>query len=290
MIRSMTGFGKAEKTLFDNKILIEVKSLNSKQLDLSLKIPPDLRPVENHIRQQSTNIVLRGKAEVLISIQGKTEKAAQKIDIGAVKAYHDQFQTLAQTLDIPLPVDIFNTLVQLPGIFSADENDLSEQLISHIMETLKEALEGYDKYRIQEGKALKEDLLQHIEQIRISLQHIEPLEEARKEAIKQRIYKGLQEVSGKESLDLNRFEQEMIYYLERLDITEEKVRLSAHCRYFLDTLDEYQAGRKLSFIAQEIGREINTIGSKANEANIQRLVVTMKDELEKIKEQLHNIL
>ncbi len=290
MIRSMTGFGKAEKTLTDKKIHIEVRSLNSKQLDLNLKIPPELRPIENQIRQQSSNIALRGKTEVLISIQGQVEKAIQKIDIGAAKAYHYQLQKLAETLNVPLPDDIYSLLIRMPGMLTTDENELSEQLHAIILETLAAALHDFDEYRIQEGNALKEDLLQHLEQITNSLSQIEPLEEIRKEAVIQRINKGLEEVSGREAIDPNRFEQEMIYYLERLDITEEKVRLAAHCSYFMETIGEEQAGRKLSFITQEMGREINTIGSKANDASIQRLVVKMKDELEKIKEQLFNIL
>jgi len=290
MIRSMTGFGKAEKTLTDKKIHIEVRSLNSKQLDLNLKIPPELRPIENQIRQQSSSIAIRGKTEVSIAIQGQAEKTIQKIDIGAVKAYHDQLQKLAEVMQVPLPDDIYNLLIKLPGILSTEENELSEALYTLILETLAEALQSFDQYRIMEGSALKKDMVQHLEQIINSLSQIEPLENTRKEAVLQRINKGLEEVSGKEAVDPNRFEQEMIYYLERLDINEEKVRLAAHCHYFMETIDEEQSGRKLSFITQEMGREINTIGSKANDASIQRLVVKMKDELEKIKEQLFNIL
>ncbi len=290
MIRSMTGFGKAEKILTDKKIHIEVRSLNSKQFDLNLKIPPELRPIENQLRQQSSNIAIRGKTEVLIAIQGQAEKAVQKIDLSAAKAYSLQLKKLADELNVPLPDDIYSLLLKMPGIFSSDENELSEQLYTTIIETLAEALQNFDQYRIQEGSALKEDMVLHLEQITNSLAQIEPLEKTRKETVIQRISKGLQEVSGKDAVDPNRFEQEMIYYLERLDITEEKVRLSAHCRYFMETIGEDQAGRKLSFITQEMGREINTIGSKANDASIQRLVVKMKDELEKIKEQLFNIL
>ncbi len=290
MIRSMTGFGKAEKILTDKKIHIEVRSLNSKQFDLNLKIPPELRPIENQLRQQSSNIAIRGKTEVLIAIQGQAEKAVQKIDLSAAKAYSLQLKKLADELNVPLPDDIYSLLLKMPGIFSSDENELSEQLYTTIIETLAEALQNFDQYRIQEGSALKEDMVLHLEQITNSLAQIEPLEKTRKETVIQRISKGLQEVSGKDAVDPNRFEQEMIYYLERLDITEEKVRLSAHCRYFMETIGEEQAGRKLSFITQEMGREINTIGSKANDASIQRLVVKMKDELEKIKEQLFNIL
>lgn len=290
MIRSMTGFGKAEKILTDKKIHIEIRSLNSKQFDLNLKIPSELRPIENQIRQQSSNIAIRGKTEVLIAIQGQAEKAVQQIDLAAAKAYSVQLQKLADELNVPLPDDIYSLLLKMPGIFSSDENELSEQLYATILETLAEALQNFDQYRIQEGSALKEDMVLHVEQITKSLAQIEPLEKTRKETVIQRISKGLQEVFGKDAVDPNRFEQEMIYYLERLDITEEKVRLSAHCRYFMETIGEEQAGRKLSFITQEMGREINTIGSKANDASIQRLVVKMKDELEKIKEQLFNIL
>lgn len=290
MIRSMTGFGKAEKTLTDKKIHIEVRSLNSKQFDLNLKIPAELRPIENQIRQQSSSIAIRGKTEVLIAIQGQAEKAVQQIDIGAAKAYSVQLQKLANELDVPLPEDIYSLLLKMPGIFTSNENELSGELYAIILETLAEALQNFDQYRIQEGSALMADMVQRLQQITNSLAQIEPLEETRKEALIQRISKGLQELSGKDAVDPNRFEQEMIYYLERLDITEEKVRLSAHCRYFMETIGDEQAGRKLSFITQEMGREINTIGSKANDASIQRLVVNMKDELEKIKEQLFNIL
>jgi uncharacterized protein (TIGR00255 family) len=290
MIRSMTGYGKAEQLLNGRKIIIEIKSLNSKQLDLSLKIPAELRALEYNLRQTLTNKILRGKAEAYISIERATVDSNQLIDPEVASLYLHHLTELSKQLNIPLPEDIFSLLLKLPGIMTSTEAELKPDDTEKVIKTLHKAIEAFDAFRLQEGKALMLDIENRINTISELLVLIEPHEKIRLDTVRQRMLKSLQELSQYENLDSNRFEQELIYYLERLDITEEKVRLAQHCHYFLETIKEDQPGRKLAFITQEIGREINTIGSKANDANIQRLVVMMKDELEKVKEQLFNII
>jgi uncharacterized protein (TIGR00255 family) len=290
MIRSMTGYGKAEQLLNGRKVIIEIKSLNSKQLDLSLRIPAELRALEHSLRQTISNKIIRGKAEVYISIEKASVDSNQLIDPDIAKLHLKHLTELSQQLNTPLPEDVFSLLLKIPGIMTSYEAELMPGDTEVVIKTLHTAIEAFDAFRLQEGKALMHDIENRIRSISQLLEKIEPFEKDRLNTVRQRITKSLQELTQYENIDANRFEQELIYYLERLDITEEKVRLAQHCHYFSETLSDDQPGRKLSFITQEIGREINTIGSKANDASIQRLVVMMKDELEKIKEQLFNII
>ena len=290
MIRSMTGYGIAEQTFLTKKITVEIKTLNSKQLDLAVKLPNELRAVELDLRNRIGTKLQRGKVDVVITITDTDLTQTYHIDKDVVRAYKDQMVAITTELGIAPPADLAAVLFRMPGILSTPAESYDEAFIGKVGETVDQALEMVDGFRIQEGQTLKKDLLHRVELILGLLEQVEPYEKSRHEVIKQRLTKNLAELTTAGQYDENRFEQELIYYLEKLDITEEKVRLRQHCNYFNESCDEDQAGKKLGFIAQEMGREINTLGSKANEVNIQKLVVKMKDELEKIKEQVCNIL
>ena len=290
MIRSMTGFGSAEQTYNAKKISVEVKTLNSKQLDLQVKLPNELRSAELDFRNSIGAKLQRGKVDVLITITDTDLAQTYHIDQDIVKAYKDQIESISVALNIAPAEDLATILFRMPGIFNIPVENYDEAFVAKVAETLNQALDIVDGFRIQEGQTLKKDLLHRVELILNLLEQVEPYEKSRHEVIKQRITKNLSELTSTGQYDENRFEQELIYYLEKLDITEEKVRLRQHCNYFNESCDDDQAGKKLGFIAQEMGREINTLGSKANEVNIQKIVVKMKDELEKIKEQVCNIM
>ncbi|NOU45807.1 MAG: YicC family protein [Bacteroidales bacterium] len=290
MIKSMTGFGKSEFQTDNKKITIEIKALNSKQLDLSMRLSGDLKPYEYELRNKISAKVQRGKVDVAIMIENLLDKTSAQIDYDVVKAYHAQLEAMTYKLGIKMPDDIMGLVTRFPGIFATAEEVLSDDLIAMLNEATGKALIGFDTFRMQEGQVLKNEILSRIDLIMKLLLQVEPFELQRKEQIKTRLTKSLNELMDSGKFDENRFEQELIYYLEKLDITEEKVRLQQHCEYFIETIDEDNSGKKLGFISQEIGREINTLGSKANDVAIQRIVVQMKDELEKIKEQLFNIL
>ena len=290
MIRSMTGYGIAEQIYNAKKVSVEVKTLNSKQLDLQVKLPNELRFAELDFRNRIGAKLQRGKVDVVITITDTDLTQTYHIDQDIVKAYKEQIETISTQLDIPPTDDLAAILFRMPGIFNVPVESYDEAFVGMVTETLDQALDIVDGFRIQEGLTLKKDLLHRVELILDLLGQVEPYEKNRHEVIKQRITKNLSELTSTGQYDENRFEQELIYYLEKLDITEEKVRLHQHCNYFDETCDDDQAGKKLGFIAQEMGREINTLGSKANEVNIQKIVVKMKDELEKIKEQVCNIL
>ena len=290
MIRSMTGYGIAEQTYLSKKITVEIKTLNSKQLDLQIKLPNELRAVELDFRNQIGAKMLRGKIDVVITIADTDLTQTYHIDQDVVKAYKEQIEAVSIQLGIAPADDMASILFRMPGIFNVPVENYDEAFVNKVSETLDQALNIVDGFRIQEGQTLKKDLLHRVKLILSLLEQVEPYEKNRHEVIKQRLTKNLAELTTAGQYDENRFEQELIYYLEKLDITEEKVRLRQHCNYFNESCDEDQAGKKLGFIAQEMGREINTLGSKANEVNIQKLVVMMKDELEKIKEQGCNIL
>ena len=289
MIRSMTGYGIAEQTYKEKKISVEIKTLNSKQLDLQVKLPNELRFAELDFRNKIGAKLQRGKIDVVITLTDTDLTQTYHIDSDIVKAYKEQIEAISTQLNIPQSSDLSSVLFKMPGIFNIPAENYDEAFIAKVGETLDQALDTVDGFRIQEGKTLKKDLLHRVELILNLLEQVEPYEKSRHEVIKQRLTKNLAELTSGQ-YDENRFEQELIYYLEKLDITEEKVRLRQHCNYFNESCDDDQAGKKLGFIAQEMGREINTLGSKANEVNIQKLVVQMKDELEKIKEQVCNIL
>ena len=286
----MTGYGVAEQTYNSKKITVEIKTLNSKQLDLVVKAPNELRFAELDFRNSVAAKLQRGKIDAVITITDTDLAQTYHIDPDIVKAYKAQIEAISEQANIPPATDLASVLFRMPGIFNVPVENYDESFIAKVNETLGQALDMVDTFRVQEGQTLKKDLLHRVELIINLLGQVEPYEKSRHEVIKQRLTKNLAELTTSGQYDENRFEQELIYYLEKLDITEEKVRLRQHCNYFNESCDDDQAGKKLGFIAQEMGREINTLGSKANEVNIQKLVVQMKDELEKIKEQVCNIL
>lgn len=289
MIRSMTGYGKAEQLYNTNVITVEIKTLNSKQLDLSLRTPQELKPYELLYRNEIASNLQRGKIDVTITITNTDVSQNTHIEKEVVASYFQQITSISKEYGIPESKDIAAVIFRMPGIFATPEQEYDEDFLTKIVETLSHAIMITNEFREKEGSILKKDLLKRVALILEYLDAVEPFENNRHEIIKGKLLKNLQELTSSE-YDENRFEQELIFYLEKLDITEEKVRLRKHCDYFYETIDEENAGKKLGFIAQEMGREINTLGSKANDADIQRLVVKMKDELEKIKEQLFNIL
>ena len=286
----MTGYGVAEQTYNSKKITVEIKTLNSKQLDLNVKLPNELRFAELDFRNRIGAKMQRGKVDVVISVVDADLTQSYRIDPDIVKAYKDQIESISGGLGIAPAADMASILFRMPGIFNASAESYDEAFVAKVGETIDQVLDTVDGFRVQEGHTLKKDLLHRVELILDLLGQVEPYEKNRHEVIKQRLTKNLADLTTAGQYDENRFEQELIYYLEKLDITEEKVRLRQHCNYFNESCDDDQAGKKLGFIAQEMGREINTLGSKANEVNIQKLVVMMKDELEKIKEQVCNIL
>lgn len=290
MIHSMTGYGIAENIYNTKKIVVEIKTLNSKQLDLAVKLPNELRFAELDFRNKIGAKLLRGKIDVTITITDTNMDQLAHIDGDIVASYYRQIQEISKSLNIDSSAHISEILFRMPGIFNTPEQSYDEDFVAKVGETIDRALDIVDGFRVQEGQTLKKDLLHRVELILGLLEQVEPYEKSRHETIKQRLTKNLAELTTDGQYDENRFEAELIYYLEKLDITEEKVRLRQHCNYFNESCDEDQAGKKLGFIAQEMGREINTLGSKANEVNIQKIVVKMKDELEKIKEQVCNIL
>lgn len=289
MIRSMTGYGKAECSVANKKAKIEIRALNSKQLDLSLRLPSELKPMEFELRNAFTEKLQRGKIDVTISTEIADQSNHSMIDHEVAMRAYTQLKSLAAELNIPFNLELI-TLMKFPGFFATSDQELPDDILPQLIEGFQEAFEAFDAFRLNEGKVLKNDVLQRISIIVALLDAVAEFEAQRHDHLKSRLSKNLQDVAEHTRFDQNRFEQEIIYYLEKLDISEEKVRLKQHCDYFIETIDESNAGKKLSFISQEMGREINTLGSKANDAAIQRLVVQMKDELEKVKEQLFNVL
>ena len=286
----MTGFGKGEAVYGDKKFRVELRSLNSKQLDLSIKLPGKYRAAEAEVRNIITRELQRGKVDCFISVESAVAETSAHINTDAFKAYADELQRACA--EVSLKIDdsaLVQSLLRLPDVVTTEEREVSAEEISSIVEAAKSAAAELNAFRVQEGRILIADLLKRIDLIEKYRHEVEPFESARVDTIKNRIRENIEKLQLE--VDNNRLEQEMIFYIEKLDITEEKVRLDNHCRYFREVAaEEEAAGRKLGFIAQELGREINTMGSKSNEANMQRLVVKMKDELEKIKEQVLNIL
>lgn len=291
MILSMTGYGKAVITYNQKKIHVELKSLNSKALDISTRIAPLYRDKEMEIRQSITQALIRGKVDFSLWIEQENAVADGKINATLVHDYYEQLRTIAASYQIPEPNDWFATLLRLPDVMNkAEQEELSDEEWNAIKKGIEEAIQELVNFRKQEGAALQKKFENCIEHIGQLLQDIEPFETARVEKIKQRLIDNLKKIPEAE-YNQNRLEQELIYYIEKLDINEEKQRLSNHLNYFIETLHgEHGQGKKLGFIAQEMGREINTTGSKSNQAEMQNLVVKMKDELEQIKEQVLNVL
>jgi len=291
MIQSMTGYGKAVVAFKEKKINVEVKSLNSKQLDLNTRIAPLYREKEMEIRQMVAEAVIRGKVDLSVWIEKDMAVDATPINAALVENYFQQMKFISDKTGIPMPEDCFYTLLRMPDVLTKTETEvLDEEEWLVAREAVKEALKNLVDFRTQEGAALQKKFTEKIDNIACLLAEIEPFEKSRVERIKARIIDGLQQIPGVE-YDKNRLEQELIYYIEKLDISEEKQRLANHLKYFRDTMNEPAGqGKKLGFIAQEMGREINTTGSKSNQAEMQNIVVKMKDELEQIKEQVLNAL
>ncbi len=294
MIKSMTGYGKSALDITGRKLTIEIKTLNSKQLDLNLKIPGYFREKEWEVRTMLTQKLERGKVDFYISTEVTGEMLSYSINQALAKKYHEELKSLSDALGEQYPADLLSLVVKMPDVMQTSRDEMNEHDWESIVPAIREAIAQVDEFRQDEGRILEDDMLRRVHSILQLLELIEPYEKNRMAELRERLlrdfakYKG--DVNGA-APDQNRFEQELIYYLEKLDITEEKVRLLKHCEYFLETLHEAGAqGKKLGFVTQEMGREINTIGSKASDAEIQKIVVSMKDELEKIKEQLGNIL
>ena len=291
MIQSMTGYGKAVVTYKEKKIHVEIKSLNSKQLDLNTRIAPLYREKEMEMRQMVAEALIRGKVDMSVWIEKDTVVDATPVNAALVENYYNQIKTISEKTGIPVPEDWFYTLLRMPDVLTKTEvEELDEEEWGNVRQAVVEALKNLVDFRTQEGAALQKKFEEKIDNIERLLAEIVPYEQSRVEKIKARIIDGLQQIPGVE-YDKNRLEQELIYYIEKLDISEEKQRLTNHLKYFRDTMaDPAGQGKKLGFIAQEMGREINTTGSKSNQAEMQNIVVKMKDELEQIKEQVLNAL
>lgn len=291
MIRSMTGFGKSQVDLPGKLITVEIRSLNSKQLDLNFRAPSVYREKEMTARSVIAQRMERGKVDVNISVESKNDQAVMTINKSIALQYLDQLKDLASSIPDNPQSDMLPILVRMPDVLKSEKEEFSEEEWAQIEKAITAALDEADKFRIGEGAILRQEFIFRIEKILNLLVQVAPLESARLTAVRAKFEMRLEEIRQDKSYDQNRLEQELVYYFEKLDITEEKQRLRKHCDYFILTLDENESpGKKLGFVTQEIGREINTLGSKANDAQIQVLVVQMKDELEKIKEQLANIL
>lgn len=287
----MTGFGKATCELSDKNISIEIKSLNSKQLDLNMRLPNIYREKDLQLRNELAARLGRGKVDVSFYIDYLGAEKNVFINSAVIENYYNQLLPISNKLDLTEKSDLLRVIMTLPDTVKIEQAELNEDEWSTIFETFKSALDNLDSFRAQEGAVLQNEVVERINNIRKLQTAVAPFEKERITKVRERVMDQLNELKEKITLDQNRFEQEMIFYLEKLDITEEHVRLTNHLNYFVETIEnEEQVGRKLGFITQEIGREINTMGSKANHTEIQKLVIRMKDELEKIKEQNLNVL
>jgi uncharacterized protein (TIGR00255 family) len=287
----MTGYGKQIIELPAKKITIEIKSLNSKTLDINTKISNGYKVKEFEIRSETGKILERGKIDLSLSSENTSDILPYSLNKNLARKYYQELKALSDELGENDFSDFLPIILKMPDVLVTEKEDVDESEWDAIRQCLLDTLNQLDEFRILEGELLKKDIVNRINLILELLKDVEPFEIQRITLLKNRLHKSLGDITEEVKIDENRFEQEIIYYLEKLDITEEKVRLKKHCDYFLESLEEpVSQGKKLSFITQEIGREINTLGSKANEVNIQKIVVRMKDELEKIKEQLANIL
>lgn len=290
MQKSMTGFGKAEVKVGNKKFVAEIRSLNSKQLDLSVKMPMAYRAAEFEVRSVVSKALVRGKVDVIVTYESEAVQTGGVINKDIFRAYLHQVTDVLSFSGVDAAYDaIVPAVLRMPNVLSTESETVSDEEIAAVVEAVKLAAEQLDAFRTKEGNTLIADLLDRVTKIEAYRDAVTPFEAARADAVRTRIREGIAKLGVE--VDENRLEQEMIFYIEKLDITEEKVRLASHCNYFREVAaTEPMAGRKLGFIAQEMGREINTTGSKANNHDIQVLVVKMKDELEKIKEQVLNIL
>lgn len=285
----MTGFGKATKEFENKTVNVEIRSLNSKNLDLSLRLSSTYRDKEHELKSEITKLLERGKIDLSIYVESKQQETPVEINTDLAKSYYQKLKQLASELNEPA-TNLLSQVLKMPDVLKSERKEPDEQDWQDIHSVVLKAIEELNNFRTDEGKSIEKDFEIRLGIIASSLEKIKEHDAARIKSIKDRIKKNLEDVVGKENVDNNRFEQELIYYIEKLDINEEKVRLKTHLDYFIKTMKEPAGGRKLNFIGQEIGREVNTIGSKANDAEMQKLVVLMKDELEKIKEQTNNVL
>jgi uncharacterized protein (TIGR00255 family) len=291
MLKSMTGFGRAEKNVADKTFLVDIKSLNGKQFELQLKLPSILKPFEFDIRRLLSEKLSRGSVDCMISLKDTGNAKPVTINTDLAKAYYKPLAELSAALNLD-PSHILSTLVKLPEVITPSSETLSDNEWKDFQHVLQQAMENLNNHRLNEGAMLERDLVLRITNIEKQQEEVIKLEPLRQQKIREGITRLLEENVGKENYDGNRLEQELIYYIEKIDITEEQVRLKNHCDYFNTLLAEKEEskGKKLSFVLQEIGREINTTGSKAYDSTIQKCVVMMKDELEKAKEQVLNVL
>ena len=291
MLKSMTGFGRAEKTVGDKTFLVDIKSLNGKQFELQLKLPAFLKPFEFDIRRILSSKLGRGSVDCTISLKETGNAKPVTINIDLAKAYYKPLAALSEELKLDA-AHILSTLVKLPEVITPTTETLTDDEWNAFEKVINSAIVDLNIHRDDEGKSLEKDLIHRIHNILVQLEQVQKLEPQRKQTIRDDITKLMEEYAGKENYDKNRLEQELIYYIEKIDISEEMVRLRNHCDYFKVVLEEAEEskGKKLSFILQEIGREINTTGAKAYDSSIQKCVVMMKDELEKAKEQVLNVL
>jgi uncharacterized protein (TIGR00255 family) len=291
MLLSMTGYGRVSRNYRDKNIIVEIRSLNSKFTDLRLKAPQHYKEKEPDIRKVLTERLERGKIDFTLEIISSTGEDGFALNVPLFKRYITELRQLGEELKVETG-DLMLAVLRLPNVVASASDQIEEQEWDNVFASIMEAIEQFESFRASEGKVLQEELHSRIILIQENLEKVAPLEGERVVRMRQRLHQNLEDSLGKEKIDENRFEQEIIHYLEKLDITEEKVRLAQHCKYFIEELTQpgTQKGRKLSFISQEIGREINTLGAKAYSSEIQRLVVVMKDELEKIKEQVANCL
>ena len=291
MIQSMTGYGKATVTFGDKKNNVEIKSLNSTAMDLSVRIAPLYREKEMEIRNMIAQALERGKVDFSLWVEKDASESATPINAALMSNYYEQIKNIAATTDIPMPADLFSTLLRMPDVLTkVDVQELSDEEWAVAKQAVEQGIEQLVSFRKQEGAALEKKFTEKIDNIAQLLKDIEPFENERVAKIRERITEALEKTISVD-YDKNRLEQELIYYIEKLDINEEKQRLANHLKYFKETMSNgHGQGKKLGFIAQEMGREINTTGSKSNHAEMQNLVVRMKDELEQIKEQVLNVM
>lgn len=290
MIHSMTGFGKSEVTIGELQINIEVKSLNSKFLDLSLKLPSSLKNLDLSIRSFVKEILKRGKIEVMIYYEKKEASKKNFINKEQLINYYNQLREVSNELKLKIDSDLIGYALKLPEVVQHQKDTIEEDSNGEVLNAIKEACKDLNSFREKEGDALNKELNKYVISILESLKEINQYEKERLPKVRDKLKKAIDELNLKSQIDEKRLEQELIFYSEKLDLTEEKVRLKEHCNHFIDSTKELNSGKKLGFISQEMGREINTLGSKANNISIQKIVVSMKDELEKIKEQVLNVL
>jgi len=291
MVQSMTGFGKATGEFNGKKIVVEIKSLNSKQLDISTRLAGLYREKDIEIRNEVSQKLERGKIDLSLYIENSTKETNTQINQSVIEAYYNQIQAISVNTGIEMPANWFEILLRLPDVMKTESSELDENEWIEVKKIIAEAIQQLKHFRKQEGKSLEQVFATKIAHIDELLGQIAPYEAERVERIKAKLEENLQNIADKFDYDKNRLEQELIFYIEKLDVNEEKIRLKNHLDYFIETMEKEQApGKKLGFIAQEIGREVNTLGSKSNHSEMQKIVVLMKDDLEQIKEQVLNVL